>query len=142
MTLGLTVIAILLLLGLLCCVVLVLFLRRGFSGRTFGGTYVVLEFAHPRFHLIDQPDILVIPHYAGLRIVVRVPYGCGTQADLAQVGGFHAEYAQGHREREERHAERHGEPRLPHRGPDRLNEARSPVLRPLQPRDPRRSRSE
>src|SRR5579863_5888682 len=59
MVLSLAVVAILLLLGLLCCVVLVLFLGR--RGR--GGSDVALEFAHPRFHLIDQPDILVIPHY-------------------------------------------------------------------------------
>jgi hypothetical protein len=45
----------------------------------------------------------------------------GTQTHLAQVGGFYAEYAQGHRQREECHAERHGKPRLPDRAPDGLH---------------------
>ena len=80
MVLVLAVVAILLLLGLLCCVVLVVFL---WPARLRGGRDVALEFAHARFHLIDEPDILVIAHYAGLRVVVRVPYRSGTQADLS-----------------------------------------------------------
>src|SRR5580658_2726768 len=129
MTLVLAVIAILLLLGLLCCVVLAVFLfRRGFIRRSFGGFHGALEFTYARFHLIDEANVFVVPDDASLRVVVRVPNGRGPQADGAQVGGFHAEYAQGYRQREERHAERHGESRLPDRAPDGLHRPRGPGL--------------
>src|SRR5712671_1274385 len=100
MVLSLTIVALLLLLGLLCCVVLPFFLvRRGFSGTSartrLGGRDRALEFAHSRFHLVDEPDVLVVPHHAGLRAVVGVPYSGRPQAHFAQVGGFYAEYAQG-----------------------------------------------
>src|ERR1022692_4120725 len=92
MVLALAVIAILLLLGLLCCVVLVVFLL----GRAWlGGGDVALEFVHARLHLIDEPDIVVVADDAGLRIVERMPQSGRTQADLAQIGGLNAEDAQG-----------------------------------------------
>src|SRR5580692_10618210 len=78
MVLVLAVIAILLLLGLLCCVVLMVFLfRRGFTRTTFGGGDVALEFAHARFHLVDEPDVFVVPDYAGLRVEVRLTQSRG-----------------------------------------------------------------
>src|ERR1700678_4097838 len=142
MVLSLAVITLLLLLGLLCCVVLVVFLvRRGFTRSRFGGSDVALEFAHTRFHLIHEANVLVVPDHAGLRIVVRVPYGRGTQTHLAQVGGFNAEYAQRDRQREEGHAKRHGEPRLPDRPPNGLHCGRSPRLRALPPRRAKRRHS-
>ena len=67
--------------------------------------------------------------YAGLRVVIRVPYGGWTQTHLAQVGGLYAEHAQRHRQREECHAKRHGEARLPDRFPEGLHRTECPRLR-------------
>src|SRR5260370_38148245 len=81
MVLVLAVVAILLLLGLLCCVVLMVFLRRcGFGRTTSGGRHVALEFAHCRLHLVDELDVVVIPHYPALRVVISVPNGGSAQA--------------------------------------------------------------
>ena len=98
----LAVIAILLLLGLLCCVVLTVFLT---GGRGLGRGEISLDAPNRGLHLVNQLDVVVVADNAGLRVVERVP-DCGrTQADLAQVGGFDAEYALGYRQREEGHAE-------------------------------------
>src|SRR5580704_19424576 len=132
MVIGLAVIALLLLLGLLCCVVLVVFLfrRPRLAGTGFGGRDGALEFTHARLDFVNDPDIQVVVHHPSLSGVVRVPDRSGTQADLAQVCGFDAGYGQAHRQREESHAERHGKARLADRGPDRLEQRGLHVLPP------------
>ena len=105
----LAVVALLLLLGLLSCVVFMVFLIRCGScepdpDKRLGAGHIAFEFAHSRFHFVNEPDIFVVPDHAGLRVVIRVPDGGGTQTELAQVGGFYAEHAQRHRQREKCHA--------------------------------------
>src|SRR5438270_3230402 len=95
---GLAVVALLLLLGLLCCVVLVIFLwrRPGFSAAGFSGCDVALEFANARLDFVNDPDILVIVHDVGLRGVIRVPYCRWPQAYLPQISRSNPGYGQHH----------------------------------------------
>src|SRR5580704_14834630 len=132
LSITLAVIALLWLIGLLCCVVLVVFLFRG-SG--LGRGNVALDLPRQRFHLVNDPDILVVVHDPGLRMLIGTLDRGRTQADAGQVGGLHAGDRQAHRQRKECHAKRHGEERLADRDPDRLEISEKRGLHALQPRN-------
>src|ERR1700722_968872 len=78
---NLAVVALLFLLGLLCCVVPMLFLLRGPG---FGGRDVTLDLPRQSLDLVNDPDVVVVPYNTRLRAVVRVPDRRRTQADVGQ----------------------------------------------------------
>src|ERR1700723_3306108 len=98
MVFRLAVIAFLLLFGLLASVVLMFFCLRRWT--RLGRSHAAPEFTHPRFHLIDEPDVLVIPHSGSLRHFVAVTQSRRPQADLPHVCWLDPENGQPNRERE------------------------------------------
>jgi hypothetical protein len=132
LVISLAVVALLFLLGLLCCVVLMVFLG---CGAGFGGSDVALDLPGQRLELVDDPHVFVVPHHTRLRAVIREPDRRRTQADRGQVRRFDAGNREAHRQREKCHAKRHGKARLAHHCPDWLDISGDRGLHPLQPRN-------